>query len=551
MAGALLRRVPFTAGGVAVIVVLGVVLGTFATPIGDQSWGPSLSYGVPAFAHGHLWTALTGAPFAVVPLFYVPVLLSFAAFVGCAEYRFGTARTVLAWLVGQLVGVGGATAVAAVAGGTVASTMDVGPSAGSMAVAALLTASFPARWRLAARLGLFGYLGVSLAIDHSFADLAHLVAVLAALPFGSVLARRPVASEQAGGRDRALALLAEHGGGSLSWMTTWPGVHYFVRPDGFLAYRRHAGVAVVLGEPVGTRAWRARAAGEFADHCATRGLVPCWFSVGEAAATALRGAGWRRVQIAEDALVDLPGLRFRGKAWQDVRTARNRAEKEGIEFRMLRLADAEPAIARQVRAVSTGWLRGKRMPELGFTLGGVSQAMDPRVRVGIAVDRAGRVHGVTSWLPIMGADGHPRGWTLDMMRRRADGFRPVVEFLIASACLRFQEEGADVVSLSGAPLARTEDRPAGVLDRLLDVLGRVMEPWYGFRSLHAFKAKFQPRYEPLYLMYRHGTQLPRIGAAVLRAYLAKTPAPRPVAPAIPIQSRGRAVAVTLEAGRAA
>ena len=46
-----------------------------------------------------------------------------------------------------------------------------------------------------------------------------------------------------------------------------------------------------------------------------------------------------------------------------------------------------------------------------------------------------------------------------------------------------------------------------------------MEPYYGFRSLHAFKNKFSPRYEPLFLAYRDEGDLPRIGIALTRAYL--------------------------------
>src|SRR5512133_3687079 len=60
-----------------------------------------------------------------------------------------------------------------------------------------------------------------------------------------------------------------------------------------------------------------------------------------------------------------------------------------------------------------------------FTLGGVEEALDPAVRVGLAVDRHGTVHGVTSWLPIYGPGATIRGWTLDVMRRLPDGFRPV------------------------------------------------------------------------------------------------------------------------------
>jgi phosphatidylglycerol lysyltransferase len=34
---------------------------------------------------------------------------------------------------------------------------------------------------------------------------------------------------------------------------------------------------------------------------------------------------------------------------------------------------------------------------------------------------------------------------------------------------------------------------------VLDLAGHALEPVYGFRSLLAFTAKFQPRYEPLFL----------------------------------------------------
>ena len=110
------------------------------------------------------------------------------------------------------------------------------------------------------------------------------------------------------------------------------------------------------------------------------------------------------------------------------------------------------------------------------------------------------------------------------MRRRQDGFRPVVEFLIASSCLAFKGEGAQFVSLSGAPLARAGgDGATAVLDRLLDTLGERLEPMYGFRSLHAFKNKFAPRYEPMFLVFRDEADLPRIGIALTRAYLPDTP----------------------------
>ena len=120
-------------------------------------------------------------------------------------------------------------------------------------------------------------------------------------------------------------------------------------------------------------------------------------------------------------------------------------------------------------------------------------------------------------------EGRLIGRTLDFMRR-ADGAMPgVMEFAIASAALHMKEQGLEVMSLSGAPLAQTVDGGDADADpgitRLLGWLSRVLEPAYGFTSLFRFKSKFNPRYETIYMAYADPAQLPRIGMAIGNAYL--------------------------------
>ena len=330
--------------------------------------------------------------------------------------------------------------------------------------------------------------------------------------------RRPPST----GRDAVVALLQRHGGGDLSWMTTWPGNEHWFAPDGdaTVAYRVHAGVAVGLADPVCAPDRLGATVAGFADDAEARGLLPCLFSVGEDTAEAARALGWSALQVAEEAVVPLPDLEFRGKAWQDVRSALNRAGKEGVRFELGRLDAMSFGTVMQVRAISEEWVGDKGLPEMGFTLGGVDEALDPLVDVGLAIDAGGTVQGVTSWLPVYAPGGEIVGRTLDVMRRGDGSFRPVTEFLIASAALAYRDQGLALISLSGAPLAHAdEDAEPGVLDRLLDLLGETLEPYYGFRSLHQFKAKFQPENRPMYLVYPDDAALPRIGVAIGRAYL--------------------------------
>jgi phosphatidylglycerol lysyltransferase len=664
------RRLPFTTGVLVAIIVTGIATGALWDAAEDRTWFDQVGYGLPALAAGQWWTPVTGAFFALTPLFYLPVLVSFALFAGAAEWRLGTGRTAVICGLGQLAGVLGAALTLLIfqdTGWTWAHTLathrDVGFSAGALACAAVVSATARSPWRLRVRAGLWIYVGVSFLFLGGLADLEHLWAVALVLPLSRRLAgghhvgpagrvhagrrewrlfaagglaliavaelvlwlfpadsplgttagestgwgialniaivavlanglrrgrrlawwgattlatinvlaglaglafgqgstaelalavtgavlwsaqlvllvltrwafrapsrRRFGVTAGIGGADAAGArdLLARHGGGTLSWMATWPGNTHFRTSDGqtVLAYQRHAGVAVGLGDPIGRAELLPGAVRAFAASCEHAGVVPCLFSVTEKVADAAAQLGWSRVQIAEDTLIDLAGLELRGKKWQNVRSALNRATKEGIGYRHVVLAEEPWGVRSQVRAICEEWVGDKGMPEMGFTLGGMEEALDPASRVGLAVDADGSVHGVTSWLPVHGPGGEVQGWTLDLMRRRGDGFRPAVEFLIGSAVLAFQADGMRFVSLSGAPLARSASttEPAAV-ERLLDLLSRELEPVYGFRSLHAFKTKFNPRYEPMYLAYRDEGDLPRIGMALTRAYLPDT-----------------------------
>ena len=315
-------------------------------------------------------------------------------------------------------------------------------------------------------------------------------------------------------------LLRRYGGGSLGWMRTWPAFSTWTSRDGHsaISYCVIGTVAIAIGDPVGPPSHHADAIAGFRTFCRYAGWTPCAFAATSAFVEA--APDLRAVQIGEDTVLDLRDLQFVGKSWQDVRTAINRAEREGITMSTGRLADFPADLRHKIECLSQEWVSGKPLPEMGFTLGTVEHALDPEMRTHVAIDGSGTVQGVTTWLPVH-RDGAVVGWTLDLMRRRGDGFRPVMEYLIAQSALTFKAEGCTTMSLSVAPLAR-RSRIAGrrtLLERTLDVMSAVLEPTYGFRSLLAFKAKFQPEFKPVYLVYSRPADLAAISMAISRAYL--------------------------------
>lgn len=168
-----------------------------------------------------------------------------------------------------------------------------------------------------------------------------------------------------------------------------------------------------------------------------------------------------------------------------------------------------------------------------FTLGGLDELHDNRVKILYAIDESGRVLGVTSWMPTY-RNNKVIGWTLDFMRHRTDSPNGIMELLIARMAERLRDEGisnpdsaVEFMSLSAAPLAGIEEdeltsgskKSTNIMNHTLAMMSDILEPAYGFKSLYFFKKKFQPEASPVYVCYLDSAKLAQISLAVTSSYL--------------------------------
>ncbi|WP_162257736.1 rhomboid family intramembrane serine protease [Agromyces sp. Root81] len=325
---------------------------------------------------------------------------------------------------------------------------------------------------------------------------------------------------------RLRELLHRNGGGTLGFMATWPGNVAWFSDDGVsaVAYRVINGVAITMSDPICAPEHGGRVIREFAAFCDANSWVPVFYSVHPQYLPVFDELEWEHMSVGEETLVRTTGLELAGKPWQKVRQALNRGIKEGMTTVWTSWSELPLATVAEINAISEEWVAEKELPEMGFTLGGMEELKDPEVRLMLAVGPDGRLQAVTSWLPVH-RDGAVIGWTIDFMRRADGSMNGIMEFLIASAALHMKETGAEVLSLSGAPLATKPLAPGEappeptVMTRLLDFLATTLEPAYGFSSLFRFKAKFNPEYETISMAYPDPLALPTIGLAIGKAYL--------------------------------
>ena len=317
--------------------------------------------------------------------------------------------------------------------------------------------------------------------------------------------------------------LVEYGGESMSFMTTWEGNSYWFSPSGHsgIAYRLLHGIALTTTGPFGDPDEYTDDLDEFTRFCNAHSWSPVFYSVHKPQRDLLAARGWSTLTVGTEMVVTPSLWQTKGKKWQDIRTAINKAKRDNITDVLTTFNDASWDVQSQIVDISEQWAELKALPEMKFTLGGLDELRDPRMAILYAADDQGKVLAVTSWMPTY-RQGQVIGWTLDFMRHRTDSPNGIMEFLIARMAERLRDQGtAEFMSLSAAPLAGMdggEDRTA-FLQHALHLVADLMEPAYGFRSLFFFKKKFQPSEQPVYICYPDPAQLAQIGLAVVQAYL--------------------------------
>ncbi|MFJ8134018.1 phosphatidylglycerol lysyltransferase domain-containing protein [Streptomyces hydrogenans] len=329
---------------------------------------------------------------------------------------------------------------------------------------------------------------------------------------------------------RLRALLDRHGGrDSLGHFALRHDKGVVFSPSGKAAvcYRVVSGVMLASGDPIGdVEAWPG-AIERFMDEARAHSWTPAVMGCSETGGQVwTRETGLDALELGDEAVIDVDAFSLSGRAMRNVRQMVKRIERNGYTTRVRRVRDLSDTELDLVRRAAADW-RGTDT-ERGFSmaLGRIGAPGDGDAVIATAHltgpdgSDADGPHGDLKAM-IHFVPWGPDGMSLELMRRDRSADPGMNELLIVAALQAAPTLDIRRVSLNFAmfrsTLARGERIGAGPVLRLWRGLLLFLSRWFQIESLYKFNAKFQPRWEPRFVVYRAGRDLPRIGLAAMQA----------------------------------
>jgi len=275
--------------------------------------------------------------------------------------------------------------------------------------------------------------------------------------------------------------------------------------DAFLMYQTARRSWIALGDPVGSPqgaeelVWRLR---EMSDH---HGADTVFYQASRGCLGLYVDLGLAPLKIGEEARVPLADFSLEGGARADLRQAYRRAQRDGASFEVVP-AERVTELLPRLQPISDAWLAAKSTAEKRFSVGAFSSQY--MCQFPLALVRAG---GAPVAFANLWTTGTRVELSVDLMRFDPQAPRSAMDYLFIELMLWGQREGYSWFNLGMAPLSGLESHPlAPAWHRVGNFVFRHGEHFYNFDGLRRYKAKFDPVWEPRYLVARGGIALPRV-----------------------------------------
>lgn len=269
--------------------------------------------------------------------------------------------------------------------------------------------------------------------------------------------------------------------------------------DAFLMFQFKMDSIVVLGDPIGNEASFKCLLTDFYDKAEYFGYDVTFYQVQPKLLPMYHDFGNIFFKLGEEAVIPLSDFTISGKKKRAFRATINKFESEGYRYEVLQPPFNDDVI-NQLKAVSDEWLDGRN--EMHFSVGQFNKNYINQSPVGI-IRNDDSIVGFVSFMPTH----FNETISIDMIRWKEVGLQ-MMDGLYLKTMLYMKEQGYKGFNMGMAPLSNVgSHKHAFYRERLAGKIFNSISRMYSFKGLRQYKEKFNPDWQPRYLVYRKDSSL--------------------------------------------
>ena len=333
--------------------------------------------------------------------------------------------------------------------------------------------------------------------------------------FAPLLEKKKPTQEE---KNRARNLVLGFGLNSSSYLSLMDDKQYFFLRNGncLIAYKIRNNVVITLGDPIGSKTEVESSIKEFIKEVQERGLPVAFYNTGEEKQSVYKKLKMKLIKIGEEAVINISTFTTEKPEMKDIRYGINKMKRDQVSYQWYSLKQMPWNVVVDVELLYSQWLANRKGPSLTFSLNFHPFPVEENAFLLAIYSSTGNLWGAFSFLPY----AIKKGMVLELMLRSRESPNGMVEAAIAEAIRYFKEQGIEKLSLGVAPLSDIElKKQKTLIEKGLQLIFDNFNQFYGYRSLFAFKQKFNPHWEHKYLAFIKYSQLPKVMLALLQVHI--------------------------------
>ena len=291
-----------------------------------------------------------------------------------------------------------------------------------------------------------------------------------------------------------ISKLQQFGAGSLAYSSLQPGLQYYMNDElGYVAFQSMGSdpdSVLVLADPICSR----ENLHAFLDAFLQVRKDPIFLHVNHTTACALSDRGYTINELGIETVIDIQEFELTGNKKQQLRSARNRALKDGIKVRELMSVD--DSLLRALKKISDDWIAQKVAgdSQMKFVVRPMVYVDEIDVRRFVAI-KDDEIVGFVIFDP-MYENGEVTGYIANQLRSNYEKGFSIVDYIILEAIEVFKKEGRRDLSLGLSPMAKVDDGQEFKHSKLLKAHFQFAYEranyLYNFKNLARHKNQYRP-----------------------------------------------------------